>query len=92
MEIQIQCPEHFLDVLGQADEHDNLESLFSSLQNLEDLCDESMLHSPRCYLFDDINGFGFAIELETAGTPELETWMKGTIEFDPVNNQWSAGI
>jgi hypothetical protein len=90
VEIQIQNPLRFLDVLGQADEQDNLESLFSSLKELEDLCGESMLSSPRCHLYDDVRGFGFAIELVTAGSPDQETWMKGVIEYDPSENRWSV--
>jgi hypothetical protein len=88
VQIQIQCPEHFLDVLGQADERDNLESLFSSLKELENLCDESMLQSPRCHLFDDIRGFGFSIELTTAGTPDRDTWLKGIIQYSSSENLW----
>ncbi len=92
MQIQIENPLRFLDILGQADELDNLDTLFSSLRELENLCDESMLSFPRCHLFDDVRGFGFSIELVTAGTPERETWMKGIIEFDPTDNRWSVAI
>lgn len=92
MQIQIQCPDRFLDMLGFADDQDNLESLFSSLRELEDLCDESLLPSPRCLLFDDIRGFGFAIELEVVGSTAKDTWMKGVIQFDPLENRWSVAV
>ena len=92
MEIQIQCIERFLDILGFADAQDNLDSFFSSLRELEDLCDDSGVSSPLCFIYEDkgSSGFGFAIELDTGETPEQDIWLQGAILYNPTENRWSV--
>ena len=90
MQVIVHCPGRFLDVIELARKQDCLDALFETIRDIEDICKESCLQSPRCNLYEDdsSHGFAFSIEMERAGTPKLEMWRTGRIRYLRDRNRW----
>ena len=89
MRIHVDCPDRFLRVLGIADETGSLESLFTTLHQLEDRAEETLIQ-PVLHLSEHEEGaaFAFVVEEGPSAGPSSQVWMQGAIRYMPAENRW----